>query len=188
MECKNLGLKTNVLQLERSLAQMSLCISEDNGAIKHFLDEVQRMKNELVSLTRLIVEDQPPLILPYVKVLSDIEASLFSLSIPCDDLSELIPDSTSTNEVSVVSDHAAVDSMELEVDDGEKDAVPSSPVSDVTPTATDALPGVSEGNATSTVSAMPKFNWASKVLSSVPKPEVKSLREIQEEEKNDKSS
>ncbi len=166
---------------------MSQCISEDNGAIKHFLEEVHRMKNELVSLTQLIVEDQPPLILPYVKVLSDIEASLISLSVPCDDLSELIPDSTA-NEVAVVSDHATVDSMEVEVDDGEKYVVPSSPVSDVTPTATDAVPAVSEGNVTSTKTAMPKFNWASKVLSSVSKPEVKSLREIQEEEKNDKSS
>ncbi len=194
MECKNLGLKTNVLQLERSLTQISQGITEDDAAIKRFMEDVLRMKAELVSLTRLIEEEQPPLILPFGKMLGDIVASLTSLSVPCDDLMELLPDST-TSEPSHVLEDVVVDGKEtsLEVDSGEAGIEEaSSSFSMDMPSVPETSPTANETNVTSaapTSTAAPKFNWASKVVSEVQKAEVKSFRQILEEEKqNVKSS
>lgn len=194
MECKNLGLKTNVLQLERSLTQISQGITEDDAAIKRFMEDVLRMKAELVSLTRIIEEEQPSLILPFGKMLGDIVASLTSLSVPCDDLMELLPDST-TSEPSHVLEDVVVDGKEtsLEVDSGEAGIEEaSSSFSMDMPSVPETSPTANETNVTSaapTSTAAPKFNWASKVVSEVQKAEVKSFRQILEEEKqNVKSS
>lgn len=176
-ECKNLGLKTNVLQLERSLAQITQCVSEDNDAVKHFLDDAIQMKNELVFVTQRLVNDNESLILPHLKLLKDIESSLCSLTIPCEDLSELIPDSTD-----------AVDLLDKPVDSNLNETVEankceqSNPDKSVSPTEPKPL---IEMKPAAETAAMPKFSWASKVPL---KFEAKGLREIQEEEKVVKNS
>jgi hypothetical protein len=132
--------------------------------------------------------------LAFGKMLRDIVASLAFLSIPCDDLMELIPDSTTSERSHVLADVVA-DGKEtsLEVDSGEAGIEEaSSSVSMDMPSIPETLPTANETNVTSatpTGTALPKFNWASKVVSSVQKAEVKSFRQIQEEEKqNVKSS
>lgn len=178
-ECKNLGLKTNVLQLERSLAQITQCVSEDNDAVKHFLDDAIQMKNEIVFVTRRLVNDHETLILPHLKLLKDIESSLCSLTIPCEDLSELIPCSTD-----------AVDLLDKPVDLNLNETVEANECKqsnlDELVSTTKPQPVIETKPAAETTT-MPKFSWASKVPLNK-KSEVKGLREIQEEEKVVKNS
>ncbi len=171
--------------MERSLTQISQGITEDEAAIKRFMEDVLRMKTDLVSLTRLIVEEKPHLILPHWKVLSDIKTSLTSLSIPCDDLTELIPDSTTSEDSNVIYDTVdEKDALEQNSDEAVMEEV-SSPDNVASPSLPDTVPTANEANVTS-AATIPKFNWASKAV--VQKAEVKSFLQIQEEEKNVKSS
>lgn len=149
------------------------------------MEDVLRMKTDLVSLIRLIVEEKPHLILHHWKALSDIKTSLTSLSIPYEDLTELIPDSTTSEDSNVIYD--AVDEKEALEQDSDEAVMEevSSPDNVAIPSVPDTMPTANEANVTS-AATIPKFNWASKVV--VQKAEVKSFRQIQEEEKNVKSS
>jgi hypothetical protein len=192
-ECRKLGLKTNVLQLERSLGEITQYVSEENNAVEHLLKEVLRMKNELVSLTRRVAEDQPTHIMPHRSLLKDIEAALISLTIPCDDLSELIPAAADPTDKMVDLLDLPTEDLDAEEEEPQHSfelnkCEPSSDVAeDVVTTIADLTP-VIETKTTPVATAVPKFSWASKFSVPSQKAEVKSLIQIQEEEKNARNS
>jgi hypothetical protein len=168
IECRNLGLATNVSQLEGSMMEVGTSVEEDKRAISVIKQESETMRAHFVSQVRDMLNNGS-LVPAHNNTLKKIKSVLISFGVDTTELASLITE----DEEFDLSEHP------VEMSDMTEDPVymndPSSTKETNAYTPTPVAPPAAKS------AVMPKLSWAA--ASAPSKPTGKSLREIQDEER-----